>query len=328
MEAEQRTAKEEAARQAQERARLEEELAFEKVATLWLAHYEHEKDRRASSVRMAKMVVNNHLTPKLKGKPMPHIGRAELKPIFDAIPAQQRGMRRAVYAYASVLFGWAVERGDMADNPLEGMAKPEAPKARDRVLGDDELASVWAATMKLDDPFGAFFRLVIITGQRRSEVAAINWAELDRATATWTIPADRAKNGVAHIVPLSPVAIDELDRLARVDSEDEEEPDEIVWPKIGFVLTTTGRTPISGFAKAKNALDSAVAKAREDRTLAAWRVHDLRRTMESCQRRKGRHRRNLSASRLERGKAVGARCVGSARCRYHRCNREKKHCGV
>lgn len=274
-------AEDEAKRLIAEKERLEGELAFERIAALWLDHYENEKDRRPSSVRLAKTVVEVHLKPKLKGKPLPHIGRADLQPVIDAIPIAQRGARRAVFAYASVLFGWAHKRGDIAENPLAGMAKPEAPKARDRVLTDEELIAVWNATEALGDPFAPFFRLLILTGQRRSEVAGINWIELDRASAIWTIPVDRAKNGVAHIVPLAPDAVAELDRLALVSQAKtkEKEPDAQRWPKAGFILTTTGRTPISGMTKAKAALDEAVKEARKGQSIAHWRIHDLRRTI-------------------------------------------------
>ena len=203
-----------ASRLAEEQARLEGELAFEKIAAVWLDDYEVEKQRRPSSVRLAKTIVNHHLTPKLKGRPMPHIGRADLQPILDGIPAKNRGIRRAVFTYASVLFGWAARRGDIPSNPLKEMAKPEAPKARERVLTDAELAAVWKASALSVEPFGPFFRLLILTGQRRAEVAGIKWSEVDRAAATWTIPADRAKNGVAHIVPLNAMVVGELDQLA------------------------------------------------------------------------------------------------------------------
>lgn len=272
-------AKDEAARLANEKARIESELAFERVAALWLDHYENEKGRRPSSVGMAKLVVNRHLMPKLRGKSMPHIARADLQRVIDGLPISQRGIRRAVFAYASVLFGWAAKRGDIAANPLKEMAKPEPPQARDRVLKDVELIAVWNATAKLPCPFGAFYRLLILTGQRRSEVAGLNWGELDRATATWTIPAERAKNGVAHIVPLSDAVIAELDLLAKAAHNDDSASPAEHWPKAGLVLTTTGRTPISGMTRAKRLLDEAVAESRGGEGLPDWRVHDLRRTM-------------------------------------------------
>lgn len=272
----------EAKRAAAEKERIESELAFSVVADRWLEQYEHEKGRRPSSVRQAKLVIENHLKPALADKPLPHIGRAELQPIIDAIPAHQKGMRRAVFAYASVFFGWATRRGDISANPLADMEKPPAPAPRDRVLSDAELGLLWKSTAKVSAPFGSFFRLLILTGQRRSEVACLEWGELDRVAAIWTVPADRAKNGVAHIVPLSAGVVSELDRLAEVHGSDCPE-----WPKSGFVLTTTGKTPISGITRAKNALDAAAAKANDTQHLPGWRIHDLRRTVATGLQRLG-----------------------------------------
>lgn len=284
-EAEKRKAKEDARREAEEKARLESDLAFARMADLWLAYYENDKGRRPSSVRQAKLVVENYLKPALADRPMPHIARTDLQPILDAVPVGKKAMRRAVFAYASVLFGWAAGRGDIPRNPLAEMAKPPAPKARDRVLSDDELVEVWNAAVVTAKPWGPFYRLAILTGQRREEVAALRWAELDRAAREWTIPTDRAKNGVAHIVPLSDAAVDELDTIAGAD----------VWPKFGYVLTTTGRTPISGFSKAKKALDAKLVDMRQEVVgegvkvdgLPAWRVHDLRRTVATGLQRLG-----------------------------------------
>jgi integrase len=273
-------AAEDKARQlAEERAALEGMLAFENIAALWLDQYENEKDRRPSSVRMAKMVVNNHLKPRLARKPFPHIDRSDIQQIIDAIPVKQRATRRAVFAYASVLFGWAHIRGDISDNPLRSMAKPEAPKARDRVLSNIEIREVWNASQELSHPFGHLVRLLILTGQRRSEVAELIWSELDRSTATWTIPANRSKNDVAHIVPLSDLAIAELDQLAERVLGKPQKEDQFDWPKEGFVLTTTGRSPVSGISKAKRALDEAISTASRGQPLLAWRLHDLRRTL-------------------------------------------------
>ncbi len=276
LEADNRAAKEEAKRKAAEKARLESDLAFSRMADLWLAAYEHEMGRRPSSVADAHLVVKNHLKPALADKPMPHITRADLQPIIDVVSVEKKATRRNIHAYASSLFGWAVKRGDIPRNPLADMAKPPAPKARDRVLADDELVQVWTAAAVMSKPWGPFYRIAILTGQRREEVAALRWAELDRGAKEWTIPAARAKNGNVHLVPLSDAVVAELDALAGGD----------VWPKSGFVLTTTGRSPISGFSKAKKALDAKVAELRQKATgarvdvegMPAWRVHDLRRT--------------------------------------------------
>ena len=267
-EAENRAAQDRARQEAEQRARVETDLAFSRYALLWLADYEHGKGRRSSSVRLAKGVVNNHLMPVFKSKPMPHIERADLQKVLDAIPQEQKALRRAVYAYASVLFRWARKRGDIADNPVGAMERPEAPKARDRVLADAELAKIWVASLA-DAAFGPFYRLLILTGQRRAEVSGMEWSELDLPEGVWTIPAARSKNSVSHIVPLSSSALAELQAVAARGK----------WPNSGPVLSTNGKTGISGFSKAKRALDATIAKSGANIALPDWRVHDIRRTV-------------------------------------------------
>ncbi len=268
-EAETLAARDRAERQREAELRLENDLAFSRIADLWLDYYEHEKKRRASSVAMARMVVRRHLKPAFGNKPMPHVDQGDLQAIIDAIPITKQARRRNVFAYASILCGWAARRRYIAANPLTSMEKPEASEARDRVLDDQELVSLWKGTEVLPSPWGPFYRLLLLTGQRKSEVAGMGWDELDRLTLTWTIPVSRSKNKAAHVVPLSKGVIAELDAMV------EGKP----WPKTGYVLTTTGRTPISGFSKAKKALDSLIAGARSEGALPAWRVHDLRRTV-------------------------------------------------
>ena len=264
-------------RQVQEQERARRDLAFGRIADLWLAHYEGDMARRKSSVDMAKLVVNRYLRPALGTLPIPGIGRAELQPILDAIPVHKRGMRRAVFAYASVLWGWALRRGYVDANLLTAMEKPPAPAARERVLSDEELILTWRATQTAPLVWGVFFRLLVLTGQRRSEVSDMMWDELDRNAAVWTIPPARAKNGKAHLVPLSGAAVEQIDLAAGGQ----------VWPKQGYVLTTTSRSAVSGISKAKAALDVAITGLNEGAAISQWRLHDLRRTVATGLQRLG-----------------------------------------
>lgn len=259
----------------QERAR--RDLAFSRIADRWLSHYDGDLARRKSSVDMARLVVRRYLLPVLGELPMPNIGRTDLQPILDAIPADKRGMRRAVFAYASVLWGWAFRRGYVETNPLTAMEKPPAPAARERVLRDDELVLTWRAADAAHMIWATFFRLLILTGQRRSEVSGMRWEELDRKSAVWVIPTTRAKNGKAHLVPLSDAAVAQID-LAAGGPE---------WPQRGYVLTTTSRSAVSGISKAKAALDAVITRLNGDQTLEPWRLHDLRRTVATGLQRLG-----------------------------------------
>lgn len=141
---------------------------------------------------------------------------------------------------------------------------------RERVLSDDELRQVWLTTKSIPYPFGPFFQLAILTMQRRDEVAGMRWSEISHDRRLWTIPGVRMKNGKPHDVHLSEPARELLGTLPRIHGCD-------------LVLTTTGRTPISGFSKAKRDLDAAITRIKTDPKAvrsapAPWRLHDLRRT--------------------------------------------------
>lgn len=274
-------------RVAAEQVRLETELAFGRYADRWLKHYEHEKGRRQSSIQQAKTVLEVYLKPALGDTPLPHISRADLQPIIDAIPATKKATRRNVFAYASILFGWALRRGDIGSNPIAAMEKPPAPPARDRVLTDAELKLLWQAIPKLNAPFDAFVRILVLTGQRRNEVSGMRWVELDREAAVWTIPSGRAKNKAPNLVALSSSVIAEIDQLALKAFGGEWPDDEPVWPLKGFALTTTGRTPISGMSKAKAKLDAEMEKLSEGEAVEPWRFHDLRRTIATGMQKMG-----------------------------------------
>jgi hypothetical protein len=81
---------------------------------------------------------------KLDGKPC-RDHTQDLQAVLDAIPARQRASRQQVRAYMSILFGWALERGDIDDSPVRGLSNPRSAP-RDRVLSDDELTAVWRGT--------------------------------------------------------------------------------------------------------------------------------------------------------------------------------------
>ena len=75
------------------------------------------------------------------------------------------------------------------------------------MLNDDEIAALWSATDTLSQPFRDSIRLLILTGARLNEVAAMTWGEIDPAARLWRLPKERSKNRQAHVVPLSDMAI-------------------------------------------------------------------------------------------------------------------------
>jgi integrase len=170
-------------------------------------------------------------------------------------------MRNRTRAYLSVLFNWATEEDQnlIESSPVRKLSKRKKKLikevSRDRVLTEDEISELW--NTESPHPVGALFKLLLLTGQRRSEVAGMRWQDLDLDRALWTIPGSLTKNHEQHTVPLSKQVLAVLAALPRIGEE--------------FVITTTGQTPFSGFSKAKASLD-------EKAGVTGWRWHDLRRT--------------------------------------------------
>lgn len=192
-------------------------------------------------------------------RPVGDIKRADIAQALDGMMSTPVRANRALAAIRK-LFSWCVDRGILDVSPIAGMKAPTKEIPRDRVLSDDELATIWAAAEADGFPFGPCIQIMILTGQRRNEVAGMRWSELDFDNSVWTIPASRTKNANANVVPLTPAAVRVLRAIPRFEGSD-------------LVFTTTGRSPISGFGRVKTRLETALGD-RPD-----WRLHDLRRTL-------------------------------------------------
>ena len=145
-------------------------------------------------------------------------------------------------------FGWAVERGLLDASPIASLKPPSAEAHRDRVLSDEELRAIWLAADEMGYPFGRAVQLMILTGQRRSEVLEAEWREFDLERGLWSIPRERAKNGSGHVVPLIASVIELIEGLPKVGAS----------PRLLF--TTNGTSPFSGVSKAMERLSSLIQK--------------------------------------------------------------------
>jgi integrase len=166
-------------------------------------------------------------------------------------------------AALSAFFSWAIGEGLVDATPVLGTNKATEEISRDRVLSHEELAAIWNEAGAGD--YGAIVRLLILTGQRREEVGGMLWSEIDLDKRVWRIDAERTKNGLAHEVPLSSVAVEILRARERSDRT---------------LVFGSGEGAFQGWSNAKSALDKRVlAKAREQGAEKPWRLHDIRRTV-------------------------------------------------
>jgi integrase len=242
-----------------------------------------------------RKIFSNHVLPRWTDRDVRAITRRDVIELLDAIMDTgsivkgASGKRRKLpggpvianrtLAAVRAMFNWALRRGIVEATPAAMVEAPGEETARARVLEDSEIVAVWAASSTLGYPFGPFFQLALLLGQRREEIAHMQWGQIDQTAGVWSLPT--SKSGRAHMVPLAPMAVDILSALPTKASR--------------YVFTTSGDTPISGFSKAKRRLDQAVADTHG--SIAPWTIHDLRR---SCATTMGR----LGMSRFIVGKVL------------------------
>lgn len=226
-----------------------------------------------SWAREAERLLTKEINPKFGSKRLSEVKKSDIHDLLDQIV--DRGapiVANRTLAVFRRLCNWAVERGVINASPCDKIKAPAAEESRDRVLSDDEVRLAWSAFERVGWPFGQIAQLLLLTGARRDEIASGRWSEIDLEAKTWTIAKDRSKNGVAHEIPLSAAAIAILKPLPRIGDR-----------KDALIFSTTGRTAVSGFSRAKDAIDNVMLKVRgaEVEALDRWTFHDLRRTAAS-----------------------------------------------
>ena len=124
-----------------------------------------------------------------------------------------------VLALVRMMFNWAIGRDLLEHNPCYQVKAPTKEHQRDRVLNEEEIRLVWGACSQLDFVMDAYYKIRLLTAQRGGEVRTMRWGNVDLAAGWWTIPAEIAKNGLAHRVPLSEPALDILRHLRAVTDD-------------------------------------------------------------------------------------------------------------
>jgi len=229
---------------------------FGAVAEHWLENVAKPKNK---SAHLQQRRLEMHVLPHWRNRKIQEIRRADVRDLLDGIEGVVLPNR--VLTTIKTVFRYALSRDWIEASPVEGIAKPKAESPRERVLDMGEIARVWHAAGLLGYPTGAYVRMLILTAQRRNEVARMRWDSVDLDEGTWTLKADDTKAARTHLVPLSALAVGILSEA----------------PELGpFVFTTDGETHIHNFAKTKATLDTFIA-AKGD-PLPGWTFHDLRRS--------------------------------------------------
>jgi integrase len=223
-------------------------------------------------------ILNRIIVPAWGNRATASISKVDVRHLVKGI--HRRGaavMANRTLSVVKRLFAYAVENDLVEFHPCPTMKPLTVEQSRHRTLSDAELVEVWQAADALGWPFGEAVKLMILSGQRREEVGGMAKAEIDRAKGLWSLPPERTKNKQPHDVHLTPQMLEVLDALPNVSKQ--------------LYFTTTGKTPVSGWSRAKTQIDTKILEARREaakkageepdqvQPMPGWIFHDLRRTM-------------------------------------------------
>jgi integrase len=215
----------------------------------------HKKAEGRRSSAEIERIFKHDILPEFGKRKPEEISTHEVSILLNKVAARSPSVAWAVRRQLSAFYSWAIPslpHGTI--NPVTHASRPPKVRSRDRVLTNEELKSLWKAVDNERDPWRTALKLLILTGQRREEVLSADWQEFDLRRKVWTIPAVRAKNGKAHVVPLSGPVVKLLEQLPN----------------------RTGRL----FPKGTGIVSRAAKRIRDAMgDVPHWTWHDLRRTV-------------------------------------------------
>jgi integrase len=239
-------------------------LSLKKAIGLYLA------DRLPVMKPRYGLEVERHLNQDWKdlhGMAVADITRHHVIAGVDAIAARGRVAADRARSSLGTLFIWLIDRGHLDDTPVRHI-KPRSQSngGRERTLTEAELRAIWHGTAPASD-YHRIVRLLLLSGSRRDEIGSLRWAEVNMTESQIELPGERTKNARPHIIPLSPLAIEQLPPYPMARA---------------YVFGRKAGAGFSGWSKAKRELGEALGG-----DFAAWRLHDLRRTVVTMMNERG-----------------------------------------
>ncbi len=196
-----------------------EGFTFEALAKQFLE--EHVKKLR--SEYEVKRSLEEYLVPAFGKEKARELKRAAIRDFLDKMARTRPVMANRCLAYVRKMYNWGLSKDLVEYNPCAGIPRPGKEQERDRVLSEDEIRAIWKSLDKEKLIMAATFRLRLLTAQRGAEIHSMRWQDIDGEW--WTIPAEFAKNGLSHRVPLSPQAMRVLEQVRKITEEQDKKAD-------------------------------------------------------------------------------------------------------
>jgi integrase len=231
------------------------------------------RNRAPRYIEETRRIFRNHVLPRWGHRDIASITRRDIIALLDdvmergTVSTGPDGKRRKLkggpilanrtLSAVRAMLNWCLRRGMIETTPGTLVERPGEETRRERTLTASEIRAIWNAAEQLGYPYGPYFKIAMLTGQRRAEVAKMEWGQVDLDKAIWTA---QTKGNKTNEVPLVRMAVDILRTVPRIAGTD-------------FVFTMNGHGAVTGFSRAKKLIDQATPE------LAPWRNHDLRRTV-------------------------------------------------
>lgn len=248
------------------------------VATLVDEYMERWAKQRKRSWREDDRILRRDVVPEWGRRRARDITRRDVLALLDGIVERGAPIQaNRTLAVVRRMFNFAIERDMVEASPCHRVKAPAKETQKDRVLATDEIRAFWSG---LDHPEAEIhplmklaLRLMLATIQRKGEVVSARWQDIDREAGVWTIPGGMAKNGQAHRVHLSRLALDILDDVERLTTEPPKgERKRLPLSEHVFHSRRTGG-PLT-----PEAVSRAVSRNLSRFEIPAFTPHDLRRT--------------------------------------------------
>ena len=240
-------------------------ITFADAVAQFLENYTGRKPR---TVYDTTQILRRYFLPPLRHERLGDITSYQITRIIDRLRDKPTSARHAL-AVIKMFFSWCVSREYVENSPCERLQPPQKPRSRARVLNDEELGKVLLTAQETRFPFGQIVLLLALTGQRRGEIAGLQWDYIEADKIN--LPPELCKNNTAHTFPIGTWAQEIISSVPHRNNNPFLFPS---WSKRATGKFTNLEPLLKPFANWANPKETFDKKC----PIPHWTLHDLRRT--------------------------------------------------